>query len=66
MGHETVPMPVPRSKATPWLALAAICVGYFMDILDTTVVNVALPSLGRDLSGCRRPGSVLRWRRGRC
>ncbi|MGH9128720.1 MAG: DHA2 family efflux MFS transporter permease subunit [Acidimicrobiales bacterium] len=31
------------------LALAAICTGYFMVILDTTVVNVALPSLGHDL-----------------
>ena len=31
------------------LPLAAICAGYFMVILDTTVVNVALPSLGRGL-----------------
>lgn len=38
-----------RSEPTSWLALAGICVGYFMVILDTTVVNVALPSLGRDL-----------------
>lgn len=37
------------SKPTSGLALAGICVGYFMVILDTTVVNVALPSLGRDL-----------------
>ena len=29
--------------------LIAICTGYFMVILDTTVVNVALPSLGRAL-----------------
>ncbi|MDR0358728.1 MAG: MFS transporter [bacterium] len=31
------------------LALVAVCLGYFMVILDTTVVNVALPALGRDL-----------------
>ena len=31
------------------LPLVAICTGYFMVILDTTVVNVALPSLGRSL-----------------
>ena len=31
------------------VALVAICVAYFMVILDTTVVNVALPSLGRSL-----------------
>ncbi|MHB1593054.1 MAG: MFS transporter [Streptosporangiaceae bacterium] len=30
-------------------ALAAICVAYFVVILDTTVVNVALPALGRGL-----------------
>jgi DHA2 family methylenomycin A resistance protein-like MFS transporter len=31
------------------VALVAICVAYFMVILDTTVVNVALPSLERSL-----------------
>ena len=30
-------------------ALVAICAAYFMVILDTTVVNVALPALGRGL-----------------
>lgn len=29
--------------------LLAICVGYSMAVLDTTVVNVALPSMARDL-----------------
>lgn len=37
------------SGTTPYWPLAAICVGYFMVILDATVVNVALPSLGRGL-----------------
>lgn len=30
-------------------ALVAICLAYFMVILDTTVVNIALPALGRGL-----------------
>jgi DHA2 family methylenomycin A resistance protein-like MFS transporter len=30
-------------------ALAAVCLGYFMVILDTTIVNVALPALRSDL-----------------
>ncbi len=33
------------------LPLLAICLGYFMVILDATIVNVALPSVGRDLGG---------------
>jgi DHA2 family methylenomycin A resistance protein-like MFS transporter len=38
-----------RVRAGTSLPLAAICVGYFMVILDATVVNVALPSLARAL-----------------
>ena len=33
------------------LALVVICVGYFLVILDAMVVNVALPSIGRELHG---------------
>jgi MFS family permease len=29
----------------PWLALAVLCPGTFAVLLDTTIVNVALPSL---------------------
>ena len=32
-----------------WLTLAAVSVGLFMIMLDNTVVNVALPSIQRDL-----------------
>ncbi|HEY1634827.1 MAG TPA: MFS transporter [Acidimicrobiales bacterium] len=38
----------PPRRAAPW-ALVAICAAYFMVILDTTVVNVALPSLSQGL-----------------
>jgi MFS transporter, DHA2 family, methylenomycin A resistance protein len=33
------------------LPLLAICLGYFMVIVDATIVNVALPSVRRDLGG---------------
>lgn len=32
-----------------WLALAVVCIGQLMIVLDTTIVNVALPDIGRDL-----------------
>src|ERR1700681_4944381 len=32
-----------------WLALIALCLGVLMIVLDTTIVNVALPSIRADL-----------------
>src|SRR3954447_9928065 len=29
----------------PWLALAALCAGFFMIMLDTTIVNIAIPAM---------------------
>src|SRR5215470_3329745 len=30
---------------SPWLVLAVLCLGFFMILLDTTIVNIAVPSL---------------------
>ncbi len=39
-----------RSHATnPWIVLVLICLAQFMVILDATIVNVALPSIQKDL-----------------
>ena len=32
-----------------WLALYVLCAGVLIDVLDATIVNVALPSIKRDL-----------------
>src|SRR2546421_1542168 len=34
---------------TRWLALVVLCLGSLMIVLDTTIVNVALPSIRADL-----------------
>jgi len=36
-----------------WKALAVICAAFFMTILDVSIVNVALPSIGEDLEFSR-------------
>ncbi|WP_330256972.1 MFS transporter [Nocardia sp. NBC_00565] len=46
--------PVSQQPSTPldrrrWIALVIVLVAGFMDLLDTTIVNVAIPSIQRDL-----------------
>ena len=38
-----------RTDRSRWLALYVLCVGVLMIVLDTTIVNVALPSIQSDL-----------------
>src|SRR5260221_2472799 len=38
-----------RKISRRWLSLLILCTGYLMIIVDTTIVNVALPSIQRDL-----------------
>ncbi|MFL5862223.1 MAG: DHA2 family efflux MFS transporter permease subunit [Solirubrobacteraceae bacterium] len=39
----------PRRDGSRWIALVVLCVGMLMIVLDQTIVNVALPSIQRDL-----------------
>src|SRR6187549_2563098 len=45
--HEETPMTI--QGRTRWLALFVLCLGDLMIVLDTTIVNVALPSIRQDL-----------------
>ena len=38
-----------RTASNPWVVLVLVCLAQFMVVLDATVVNVALPSIQKDL-----------------
>src|SRR5881409_1276789 len=41
--------PMRRHAPNPWVVLVLICLAQFMVVLDATIVNVALPSIQKDL-----------------
>ncbi len=47
--HHRPPSAAPARGHSRTAVLLAACVGFFVIVLDTTVVNVALPSIGADL-----------------
>ena len=44
-------MNAPIKKQNSLIPLIALCVGFFMVILDVTIINVALPSMAKNLDG---------------
>ncbi|MFG3508065.1 MFS transporter [Streptomyces sp. NPDC047821] len=46
----TVPTTAPVADRRRWLALAIVMTAAFMDLVDVTIVNIAIPSIERDLS----------------
>jgi EmrB/QacA subfamily drug resistance transporter len=46
----SAPEGAPQPERRDWAPLLAVCAGYFMVILDVTVINVAVPVIGSELS----------------
>ncbi|MFF4934809.1 MFS transporter [Streptomyces griseofuscus] len=46
------PTPVSRTYASlraAWIPLAALCLAFFVEMVDNTLLSIALPTIGRDL-----------------
>src|SRR5437867_5731084 len=43
-------METPHPEVNPWIIAVAVMFGTFMEVLDTTVVNVSLPHIAGSLS----------------
>jgi len=56
--HTTPPATSAGADRRRWIALAVLCAGYLMIVLDMTIVNVALPSIRTDLHFSQ---SALAW-----
>jgi EmrB/QacA subfamily drug resistance transporter len=41
---------MPESRTNPWLVLVVLTTGFFMIMLDTTIVNVAIPAMSAGLN----------------
>ncbi len=51
MSAQTLPeAPQVTTKRSPWLVLTVLCLGFFIILLDTTIVNIAVPELTVTLS----------------
>lgn len=46
----TAPRTYPSLRAA-WIPLAALCLAFFVEMVDNTLLSIALPTIGRDLGG---------------
>jgi EmrB/QacA subfamily drug resistance transporter len=43
--------PAYTSMKAAWIPLAALCLAFFVEMVDNTLLSIALPTIGRDLGG---------------
>ena len=46
------------SLAAAWIPLAALCLAFFVEMVDNTLLSIALPTIGRELGGST---TALQW-----
>ncbi len=39
------------SLGAAWIPLTALCLAFFVEMVDNTLLSIALPTIGRDLGG---------------
>ncbi|MFF7328550.1 MFS transporter [Streptomyces sp. NPDC008150] len=59
----TTTAPPPPSRTYPslraaWIPLAALCLAFFVEMVDNTLLSIALPTIGRDLDSST---TALQW-----
>ena len=54
---QTAPRTYPSLKAA-WIPLFALCLAFFVEMVDNTLLSIALPTIGRDLGGST---TALQW-----
>ena len=50
--------PEPQTRTNPWVVLLVLCMGFFMILLDTTIVNIAIPSI---IDALKAPLDQILW-----
>jgi EmrB/QacA subfamily drug resistance transporter len=48
--HQQPTRSAPRVETNPWIVLVVLTLGFFMILLDTTIVNIAIPSMEKGLN----------------
>lgn len=51
MSTATAPARTYMSMKAAWIPLAALCLAFFVEMVDNTLLSIALPTIGRDLGG---------------
>jgi DHA2 family multidrug resistance protein len=56
-GASSLMQPAPAKQVNPWIVTAAVMLATFMEILDTTVVNVSVPHLAGNMGATVEEGT---------